>query len=105
MFPQVNEKSPAIAVPVSLVTVHWKFPQDFASGIAVDTQLPTLLGVEALEPPPPDPEPDPDPDPDPDPGLLGEATLLFDSNAQPASSMTATATRPDLTDALFIAAS
>jgi hypothetical protein len=78
--------------------------------MAVDTQLPRLLGVEALEPPPLDPEPDPDPDPDPepepDPGLLGDATLPFlESNAQPAQSMTDTAIRPDPTRRLFIAPS
>jgi hypothetical protein len=105
MFPHFNEKSPAMAVPVSLVTVHWKFPHDFASGIDVETQLPRLLGVEAPEPPPLDPEPEPDPDPDPDPELLGAAILFFDSNAQPASSTTVTATTPDPTHLLFIATS
>lgn len=102
-MPHFNEKSPAMAVPVSLVTVHWKFPHDFASGTDVDTQLPRLLAVEALEPPALDPEPDPDPDPDPE--LLGAAILLFDSNAQPASSRTVTAIRPDPTHRLFIATS
>ena len=100
MFPHFTDKSPAIDVSVALVTTHWKFPHDFASGTDVDTQLPRFT-VEEPEPPPFDPEPDPDPDPVP----VGEINPVLDSKLQPANSRAATARTLNPARVLFITTS